>query len=117
MFTKCGLTPLVRISSQPRLRWDSALSRDGGTTWNVQHHGLHAPYCAAIAFVDDAVLVSASEGHFAPRGRLYRKPIDGEAPLIAVVDKAGHVHVSIDSGRSWATWASDLRGPSILHLS
>lgn len=40
-------------------------SRDGGATWRIEHEGLHARYCSAVAFVGDEVLVAASSDHFA----------------------------------------------------
>ena len=46
--------------------------------------GLHASYCSAIAFAGDDVLVSASSDHFAAQGAIYRRPIDGPGPLVAV---------------------------------
>lgn len=118
------------------------MSSDGGKTWSIQQDGLHAPYCASVAFVDNEVLVCASEGHFASKGRIYRRPIDADVSLSAVVggapewtegivdthclsvsglhvafaDKAGNVYVSLDSGRSWSCWADDLRSPSSVHI-
>ena len=59
-------------------------SRDGGLTWDVEQEGLHASYCSAVAFAGDDVLVSASVDHFAAQGAIYRRPVDGHGPLVAV---------------------------------
>jgi hypothetical protein len=113
-------------------------SRDGGATWSVRHEGLHARYCSAVAFVGDDAWVAASDGHFAPRGRIYRRPVDTEGPLSAVrdglpewtdgivdthclgvngssvafADQGGNVYVSGDAGHSWSRAAQHLPGPS-----
>jgi hypothetical protein len=113
-------------------------SRDGGATWSVQHEGLHARYCSAVAFVGDDAWVAASDGHFASRGRIYRRPIDAEGPLSAVLDgppewtdgivdthcigvngssvafadQRGNVYVSGDAGHSWSRAAQGVPGPS-----
>lgn len=117
-------------------------STDGGVTWRVQTDGLHAAYCSAVAFMDGDVLVAASDGHFAPRGRVYRCPIDGSSPptamagglpewtegivdthciaargaSIAFADQGGNLYVSGDSGRSWSRWAQALSSPSSVHI-
>ena len=113
-------------------------SRDGGLTWNVEQEGLHASYCSAVAFAGDDVLVSASLDHFAAQGAIYRRPVDGHGPLVAVAgglprwidgiadtgciaasgaavaiaDRNGNLYVSDDTGRSWSRRASDLPLPS-----
>jgi len=118
------------------------ISRDGGRTWSIHTPGLHATYCSAVAFLGDDVLISASRDHFAPRGRVYRRPIDDDVPLIplgdglpewtqgivdthcidvrssrvAIADRAGGVYVSRDAGRSWSTLSRDLPAPSSVHL-
>jgi hypothetical protein len=82
--------------------------------------------------------VAASDGHFAPRGRIYRRPIDAEGPLSAVLggvpewtdgivdthcigvngssvafaDQRGNVYVSGDAGHSWSREAQHVPGPS-----
>lgn len=56
-----------------------AESRDAGITWDVETKGLHASYCRAVAFLGDAVLVSASDGPFTERGAVYRRSLDGGA--------------------------------------
>jgi hypothetical protein len=113
-------------------------SQDGGSSWSVQRDGLHASYCSAVAFVGDDVLVAASDGHFAPRGRIYRRSMDDTAPpsavagglpewtdgivdthciaadgsSVAVADAGGNLYVSRDSARSWTRWAAALGSPS-----
>src|SRR5882762_478286 len=103
-------------------------SRDGGVTWDVEREGLHASYCSAVAFAGDDVLVSASLDHFALQGAIYRRPIDGHGPLVAVAgglpqwidgiadtgciathgsavaiaDRNGNLYLSGDTGRSWS---------------
>lgn len=46
-------------------------SSNGGATWRIEQAGLHAPYCSAVAFAGDDVLVSASADHFAAEGAIY----------------------------------------------
>jgi photosystem II stability/assembly factor-like uncharacterized protein len=113
------------------------VSRDGGATWTVEQDGLHAAYCSAVAFSGNDVLLAASADHFATRGAVYRRPIDGEGSLeragggfpqcidgiadtgciaahessVAVADKGGNVYVSVDAGRTWSGYANGL--PSI----
>jgi photosystem II stability/assembly factor-like uncharacterized protein len=113
-------------------------SRDGGATWTVQHAGLHAPYCSAVAFVGAEAWVAASDGHFASEGRIYRRPVDTDAALspiqgglpewtdgivdthcigtsearVACADRGGNVYVSVDAGLSWSRAAQALPAPS-----
>jgi hypothetical protein len=113
-------------------------SRDGGVTWNVEHGGLHASYCSAVAFTGADVLVSASADHFAAQGAIYRRRVDGDDSLVAIgeglpawtdgivdtaciatngsmvalVDRKGNLYVSADIGRSWSRRASGLPPPS-----
>jgi hypothetical protein len=113
-------------------------SRDGGATWGVERVGLHAAYCSAVAFAGDDVLVSASADHFAAQGAIYRRPVDGDGPLVAVAgglpawidgiadtrciathgstaalaDRNGTLYVSADVGRSWSRQADGLPLPS-----
>jgi len=102
------------------------ISRDAGGTWTVEQEGLHASYCSAVAFSEKDILVAASTDHFATRGAVYRRPIDGKSLLqpvsglprwlggivdtgciatlgsaLAVVDKAGNLYASADAGHSW----------------
>jgi photosystem II stability/assembly factor-like uncharacterized protein len=113
-------------------------SRDGGRTWDVEQEGLHASYCSAVAFAGDDVLVSASLDHFAAQGAIYRRPVDGPGPLVAIAgglpkwiggiadtgciatqgaavaiaDRNGNLYVSGDTGRSWSRRADGLPAPS-----
>jgi hypothetical protein len=114
------------------------VSRDGGTTWDVEQEGLHASYCSAVAFAGDDVFVSASVDHFAAQGALYRRRVDGHDSLVAVcgglpawtdgiidtgciaargsavalADRQGNLYGSADTGRSWSRRASGLPPPS-----
>ena len=114
------------------------LSQDAGATWTVERKGLHAPYCSAVAFSGGDILVSAATDHFAAQGAIYRRPIGTEGVLasaenglprwsegivdtdciatkastIAVVDQAGNLYVSADSGRTWSSGVSGLAPPS-----
>jgi hypothetical protein len=113
-------------------------SRDSGATWDVEQEGLHAPYCSAVAFAGDDVLVSASVHHFAEQGAIYRRRVDGRGPLVAIAgglpawvdgivdtgciathgpaialaDRKGHLYVSADTGGSWSRLADGLPPPS-----
>ena len=113
-------------------------SHDGGLTWDVEQEGLHASYCSAVAFTGDDVLVSASLDHFAAQGAIYRRPVDGHGPLVAVAgglpkwidgiadtgciathgsavaiaDRNGDLYLSGDTGRSWSRQAYGLPPPS-----
>jgi hypothetical protein len=113
-------------------------SRDGGATWRVHDEGLHDRYCSAVAFVGGDVLVAASEGHFASKGRIYRRAIEAEGPLSAVLgdlpewtdgivdthcigvsgervafaDRGGNVYISTDACLSWSRAADQLAAPS-----
>jgi hypothetical protein len=113
-------------------------SRDGGATWSVQREGLHAEYCSAVAFVGEDVWVAASESHFAAKGRLYRRAIEEDGPLSAILsdlpewtdgivdthcigvngarvafaDQGGNVYVSDNEGRNWSRLAHGLPAPS-----
>jgi hypothetical protein len=113
-------------------------SRDGGLTWEVEREGLHASYCSAVAFAGDDVLVSASLDHFAAQGAIYRRPVEGHGPLVAVAgglptwidgiadtgciathgsavaiaDRNGNLYVSGDTGRNWSRRADGLPLPS-----
>ncbi|HAC06485.1 MAG TPA: hypothetical protein DC060_20370 [Gemmatimonadetes bacterium] len=110
------------------------VSVDAGATWTVEHAGLHASYCSAVAFSGDDILVSAATDHFATKGAVYRRPLDAGDPLVhlggalprwldgiadtgciatrasalAIADKAGNVYVSTDGGRTWDRLADGL---------
>ena len=50
-----------------------------GHDFDIRGDGLHAPYCRAVAVLEDRVLVSASTGPTTDRGRLYSSPLwEGE---------------------------------------
>jgi hypothetical protein len=104
------------------------VSRDGGATWTVERDGLHAPYCSAVAFAGDDILIAAAADHFANEGAIYRRPVDGPGPLqpiggglprwvsgicdtgciavrgstVALADRAGNLYRSDDLGRTWS---------------
>lgn len=114
------------------------ISLDAGVTWTIERDGLHAPYCSAVAFSRDDILVSASTDHFATQGRIYRRPIrpDGDTAAVenglptwlngiadtgciatngstaAVVDKAGTLYLSTEFGLAWSQTGSKLPTPS-----
>ncbi len=109
-------------------------SSNGGATWRIEKAGLQAPYCSAVAFAGDDVLVSASADHFATEGAIYRRASDGGPTLVAVAsglpewldgivdtaciaargsavavaDKKGHLYVSADTGRTWSRRADGI---------
>ena len=113
------------------------VSKDGGATWTTEQEGLHAPYCSAVAFVGDDILVAASADHFAAQGAIYRRPIDADGALspvggglprwiegivdtdciatqgsaVAVTDRAGNLYVSEDAGGTWLRAADRLPTP------
>lgn len=113
------------------------VSQDGGASWTIERDGLHGPYCSAVAFSGDDILVAASTDHFAAQGAVYRRPIAGEGPLrrveglppwldgivdtgciatrgssIALADKGGNLYASSNGGRSWTQRAEGLPMPS-----
>ena len=114
------------------------ISRDAGATWTIERTGLHAPYCSAVAFSRDDILVSASTDHFADQGRIYRRPIAPDGLLtaveegmpawtegivdtgciatngssIAVVDRGGNLYRSDNFGRVWTRVSTGLPIPS-----
>lgn len=119
-----------------------ALSWDAGERWTLHTNGLHAPYCSAVTFVDDEVLVAASEHHFSAQGTVYRCSLEGTEPSAieltrvgwglplwlggivdtacmatrgkagALVDESGQLFVSDASGRRWELVAEGLSGNS-----
>lgn len=114
------------------------VSEDSGATWTIEQEGLHAPYCSAVGFAGDDILVSASADHFAAQGAIYRRPIDGHVGLlpvagglprwiegiadtgciatrgsaVAVVDRAGNLYMSEDAGRTWSRGVDRIPTPS-----
>jgi hypothetical protein len=109
-------------------------SDDGGETWTVLTDGLHATYCRAVATAGDMMFVSASTGPFSEEAAVYRRPIEGDAPMerctdglpewqTSNVDTAclatdgtrvafggadGTVYASEDAGRTWRVLADGL---------
>ena len=43
-----------------------------GHVFSYRYYGLHAPYCRAVTFIDDTVLISASTGPRSTQARIYR---------------------------------------------
>ena len=104
------------------------ISRDAGTTWTIEQHGLHAHHCSAVAFGRNDIFVSAATSPFVTEGAVYRRPIDSNGPLqplgggmpkwtdgivdtnciatrdlmAAVIDRSGRLYVSHDDGASWS---------------
>lgn len=115
-----------------------AISWDAGERWALHTNGLHAPYCSAVTFVGDEVLLAASEHHFSTQGAVYRCNLEGPErgdihltrlgeglpPWLdgivdtacmatrgqagALVDNSGQLFVSGDSGRHWELVAEGL---------
>ncbi|HEY7104811.1 MAG TPA: hypothetical protein VH986_00255 [Acidimicrobiia bacterium] len=54
-------------------------STDAGETWEVCTDGLPMTYARAVAFIDDDVLLSISDGPRAARASIYRRPVAGGA--------------------------------------
>lgn len=114
------------------------ISRDCGTTWTIEHEGLHAPHCYAVAIAGDDILFSAAKDPFAAEGRIYRRPLrsDGilaaveggmptwtegkvdtgciaaNGPFIAVADGVGNLYGSDDFGQVWSSRITGLPTPS-----
>jgi hypothetical protein len=114
------------------------LSRDAGATWTIEHEGLHALHCSAVAFSGEDILVSAATDPFADQGRVYRRPIrpdgvivaveDGlpkwtagkvdtgciatKGSMIAFADRGGNLYLSTEFGRAWSRINSELPAPS-----
>jgi hypothetical protein len=114
------------------------ISHDAGATWSIERDGLHAPYCSAVAFSGDDILVSASTDHFATSGRIYRRRVRPDGDIVAVenglptwingiadtgciatngstivvVDRAGTLYLSTEFGLAWSQSSSELPTPS-----
>lgn len=114
------------------------ISRDAGRSWTVESRGLHALHCASVGFVGPDILVGCASDQFAPEGAVYRRSVAGEEPLervgrglpewtdglvdtrgiashgasAALVDRGGHLYVSLDEGRSWSLHRDGLAAPS-----
>jgi hypothetical protein len=61
------------------------VSDDAGATWSVVVDGLPTTYARAVAFIDDDVLLSISDGPRATRSAIYRRPLAG-GPLERIED-------------------------------
>jgi hypothetical protein len=114
------------------------ISWDSGATWTIEREGLHAPHCSAVAFAGDDILVSASIDPFAAEGRVYRRRLKPDGPLmaveggmpawtegkvdtdciatsgslVAVADRGGNLYCSDDYGRTWTCRSAGLPAPS-----
>lgn len=114
------------------------ISHDAGESWSIETDGLHEPHCLAVVFIGAEVFVSASEHPFSEKGAVYRRSLDGSEPFApvggsfprwtsgvvdtacmtvnganaAIIDQAGDVYVSSDTGSTWAHQASGLTGVS-----
>jgi len=144
---ECDVHQVCAHPTRPNLAIAAAavglcVSRDGGATWSVEERGLHAKHCSAVAFGRNDVFVSASTDPFAPQGAVYRRPIDGDAPLqtlgggmprwtegkvdtdcissrdstVAAIDMSGSLYVSGDDGVTWSCVVDGLPSPSGLHV-
>ena len=73
------------------------VSDDAGATWSVVTEGLPTTYARAVAFIDDDVLVSISDGPRATRSAIYRRSLSG-GPLERIDDAlADHLHGNVDT--------------------
>jgi hypothetical protein len=115
------------------------LSRDGGASWRIETEGLEHVYCSAAAFVGEHIFVAASQDHFAKRGGVYRRSVNGEGQALrpvgggfprwtsgivdtagiavcgrdaAIADNGGNVYLSVDAGGSWTQVAELAVAPS-----
>lgn len=103
-----------------------------GHDFEIRSDGLHAPYCRAIAVMEDRLLISASTGPSTTRGRLYlsglwegaMEPVTTGLPVWfddnvnthCLIAEHGVAHVgfghtiwrSDDSGETWDVLVSDL---------
>jgi hypothetical protein len=119
------------------------ISLDQGATWTLSAEGLHAPYCASVAFCDDDILVCAAKDHFATSAGLYRLTVADPAALqpvqigdsrwlgaivdthclvsdgesVVVVDRTGLLNWSGDGGRNWHSHAQRFPMTSTLLLN
>ena len=119
------------------------ISANHGATWTASAAGLHAPYCAAVAFCGDDVLVCAAKDHFATSAGLYRLPVADPAALqpveigesrwlgaiidthclvsdgesVVIVDRTGQLNWSEDGGHNWHSHAHRFPMTSALLLN
>ena len=78
------------------------MSDDAGATWSVVTDGLPTTYARAVAFLDDDVLLSISDGPWAARAAIYRRPLAG-GPLERIDDGLGDELVGNVDTRCLAT--------------
>lgn len=109
-------------------------STNGGATWTTHHEGLTSTYARAVAFSDDAVLVSVSDGPFAQQSAVYSRPVRGgnlervgrglpadglagnvdtaclaaRGSVAALADDGGNVWSTNDTSVGWSLLASAL---------
>jgi hypothetical protein len=138
----CDVHQVLAHASRPQIVIAAAavglcVSTDAGITWEVEQRGMHAPYCSAVAFAGDDILVAAATDHFAAQGAVCRRHIDDDGPLIpvgsglptwldgiadtaciatgasanALVDRAGNLYVS-DKNQVWTRRITGLPVPS-----
>lgn len=103
-----------------------------GHDFDIRADGLHAPYCRAVAVMDDRLLISASTGPSTSQGRIYAggfwdgalEPLtnglpdwfDGNVDTHCLIARGGVTHVgygdtiwrSDDLGETWDVLVSDL---------
>jgi len=103
------------------------VTADRGATWRFETRGLHATYQRAVAISRDYVLVSTSRSERGAEAAVYRRPLDGSAPLTkcveglprwfddnvntsclaargetaAIATRDGRLFVSSDQGKGW----------------
>ncbi len=104
-----------------------AVSRDGGTSWDMKTEGLHATYQRAVAAAGNLVLVSSSRSERGQQAAVYRWELGSDGPLercraglpdwfsdnvntgclaaqrgrLVIGAPEGAVYTSTDRGRSW----------------
>jgi hypothetical protein len=71
-------------------------SHDGGATWSASTDGMDLTYARGVAFVDDGVVVTVSEGPWASRAEVYRASVEGGAAT-RVTGGLGELYGNVDS--------------------
>jgi hypothetical protein len=73
------------------------VSDNAGATWSVVDDGLPSTYARAVAFIDDDVLLSISDGPRATWGAIYRRGLSG-GPLERIDEGLGdHLRGNVDT--------------------
>jgi hypothetical protein len=111
-----------------------AVSVNGGSSWRIEHEGLHATYARAVAVAGDRVLLSVSNGPRGGRGAVYRTALepgstfercaeglpewfdgnidsgwlDARGSEVAFGTGGGEVFVSDDAGERWTRAATGI---------